>query len=254
MTLQDILDKLKAQDFGPDDSYIASALMNPRKAVNNLAQWLQNNVNDTMYAPYPFDIAAANKLASIPMTGSMPMAQQQGFGTFRTFFGPKATGWDKQAAEEAVSMLDSGVAPEKVWAEKLIGRMPDNSLFSELDDSKAIYQGADRMAGYGNSDKNALFLHKELQNNYPDFKKIDWNAYNSSSPSGSYVSGTKGNEFYFGNPDLITINGPLDTRKSTSLHELQHAIQKREGWAKGESPEAYYLSKGTIGEDILHPE
>ncbi len=48
----------------------------------------------------------------------------------------------------------------------------------------------------------------------------------------------------------------LDRRsgKPELLHEMQHAIQDKEGWARGSSPDAMFSSKGTIGPNTLNPE
>jgi len=154
------------------------------------------------------------------------------------FAGPKSTGWNKDLAKKAQEMLDSGVAPAKVWKETLYGKMPDGNMFTEIPDNKAAIQGTNFLAR--SVDKDALaggapksfpqwawMTHDDLYKNYPDLKNIDVvpNA-NIGSP-GSYDKTT----------NTIGLSAFADSPKSTSLHELQHAIQQREGWAKGGSPE-----------------
>ena len=54
-----------------------------------------------------------------------------------TFIGQGSASWNKDLAAKAARQLDEGVDPAKVWNEHMIGRMPDGSLFSEIDDSAA---------------------------------------------------------------------------------------------------------------------
>jgi len=70
--------------------------------------------------------------------------------------------------------------------------------------------------------------HKELYENYPNAKDIKFSFVNTSKFNGEY------------NPisNRIKVDNNLNGHnlKTTILHEIQHAIQKREGFAKGGSP------------------
>jgi len=147
-----LLNKIKEQDFRENDSQIVSTLINPKKAGGKLADWLVNQVSTAaglpvqptdegdIYAREPDRLSkamAAMNIAGFAQGGSMPFAPKSAGGTLGTFIGPKAVNWDKKAAATATKLLDNGADPAQVWKEHLIGRMPDGSLFSEIDDSAA---------------------------------------------------------------------------------------------------------------------
>jgi len=275
-SLAEIIAKTKKHNFGPNDSYIASTINHPVGAVGRLADWIAGRVNQAGFNPnkdmsedYPFKMGAyyapdkraqaAFDIAGLAMGGSMPFAPKSAGGTLGTFIGPKAATWDTEKANLAAKLLDSGVSPEQVWQQHMIGRMPDNSLFSEIDDSVATLNldenkrfsnsFTDLVArrlkndnkelsawnrsidnsivsgdGYNGVPLDVALTHYNLRGAYPDINpdvKLAWNP----SYGGSYGGNT------------ISIGELGSSKLSTTLHELQHAIQRREGWATGGSPE-----------------
>lgn len=139
------LDKFKSQNFGPNDSVIASSLMHPIEAMNRAGNWLQEKenalVNAGIYSPYDPEYAEAVQsgldLAGLMQTGAMPFAPASAGGTLGTFIGKRSKSWDPQAAKLAEEKLNAGADPAEVWREHLIGRMPDKTLFSEISDKDA---------------------------------------------------------------------------------------------------------------------
>jgi len=147
-------DKLNAQDFGPNDSIIASSLMHPQEAAERAGDWLQKQMRiaagipnqaledegswyQTGIVPSMNEQAQAGlDLAGLMQTGAMPFAPASAGGTLGTFIGKNARNWDAQAAKLAEEKLNAGADPAEVWREHLIGRMPDKTLFSEISDSK----------------------------------------------------------------------------------------------------------------------
>jgi len=147
-------DKLNAQDFGPNDSIIASSLMHPQEAAGRASDWLQEKMRiaagipnqaledegswyQTGIVPSMNEQAQAGlDLAGLMQTGAMPFAPASAGGTLGTFIGKNARNWDAQAAKLAEEKLNAGADPAEVWREHLIGRMPDKTLFSEIGDSK----------------------------------------------------------------------------------------------------------------------
>jgi len=148
------------------------------------------------------------------------------------FTGPKSAGWNASKAAEAEKMLNAGVDPAQVWKEHLIGRMPDKSLFSEIDDRGAKFNlnnapldayGAQEMPIY-----DAL-NHNNLQKEYPDLESLSALHFPSEQYRGASFD-PKDKVITFGHE-------AMNQGKSVSLHELQHAIQEKEGWARGGSVE-----------------
>jgi hypothetical protein len=148
-------DKLNAQDFGPNDSIIASSLMHPQEAAGRASDWLQEKMRiaagipnqaledegswyQTGIVPSMNEQAQAGlDLAGLMQTGAMPFAPASAGGTLGTFIGKNARNWDAQAAKLAEEKLNAGADPAEVWREHLIGRMPDKTLFSEISDKDA---------------------------------------------------------------------------------------------------------------------
>jgi len=193
-------------------------------------------------------------------------------GTLGTFIGKNSTGWDATKADEAEKLLNAGVDPAEVWKAHLIGRMPDKSLFSEISDaemnhviplnkwinkengqsmapniSTAWDEAASQLTPQAPVRIKRLFEHEQLKKQYPyGFTKNYENQSIMDLPvfmheKNSQSSGSLGDGELMLHPSL-----PPMPAKSTTLHELQHAIQNKEGWARGGSPESaapFYAQK-----------
>lgn len=87
------------------------------------------------------------------------------------------------------------------------------------------------------ADLGDILEHPELYKQYPEYRNIQTQLNLQGVPTGgSYVKG-----------DIVLEGSPLaildKSAKQTLLHEIQHAIQEKEGWAKGGSPEEFAKSK-----------
>ena len=85
------LDKFKSQNFGPNDSVIASSLMHPREAMNRAGDWLQEREDILMHPEfYPEQIIASAglDLAGLAQTGGIPFAPASAGGTLGTAIKP----------------------------------------------------------------------------------------------------------------------------------------------------------------------
>lgn len=78
MNLQDLLVKLDAQNFGPNDSVVVSTINHPISAIGKLLNGIQNKVNiasnpnipDALKVQSTFDLAGAAQLGSMPFAPS----------------------------------------------------------------------------------------------------------------------------------------------------------------------------------------
>lgn len=257
--LAEALKNLDAQSFRQGDSLLASTINHPIDAVGQLGNWVAQRTNTAAGIPEQYDNPnpllapqgqeqAAFDLAGMAQLGSMPFAPKSAGGTLGTFIGPKAATWDTDKAAAAAKMLDDGVDPAQVWQQHMIGRMPDGKLFSEIDDSQSFMKPSNEW-GWGNREGfkqgeraigslDEFMSHQGIADNYPGFfdfgddgrrmvMTIDKNAGNGGSFGDSSIR--------LGSID--NTDGSSIANKSTALHELQHAIQQREGWARGGSPE-----------------
>ena len=248
-----------------------------------------------------FKRGRAQSLADALTTLAPGVKATEGLPAGLSFIGPKSRNWDKVAAELAAKKLDEGADPAEVWREHLIGRMPDNTLFSEISDKdanllttkdveeKIAYQkilaegmkagikernaslkiqpdlfakdikaynkqqkaDADSMLneitrnyglenylpkyagaepGYGTFSKN-VYMHPELFENYPELgKSVTRFGGQSDTFHGSFSPNMGG-----GHIEIYYPSAEAGTKNSTMAHEMQHAIQEREGSAMGGS-------------------
>jgi hypothetical protein len=149
----------------------------------------------------------------------------------RMFIGENAKTWDKTAAENASKLEKAGIAPEEIWKETGVFRGPEGKWRQEISDVGAkitddVYNGIVQNQKFEGPASKAL-THEELYKAYPKSGEIQSGLYAWKTPEGSYDFAT----------NTITAGGPGTTsQKSAMLHEIQHAIQDQEGFARGGSP------------------
>lgn len=119
--------------------------------------------------------------------------------------------------------------------------MADKKVRFEIDDSSFKFKPV--TGGYGNKTFKLgdLVEHKKLFENYPELKNMEV----SFGGKGNASIIEQGNKGSF-DKNKITINNvnSADEAKSTLLHEIQHAIQTKEGFAKGGNIEQFRFGNG----------
>lgn len=165
--------------------------------------------------------AALNSVGLLPFVPSLA----------GTFIGKNAQTWNQDTAQKAKQMAKESADPRATWKET--GTMPgaDKALRQEVSDDVArIKQFPSGPMSPVSAKMGDVLEHPELYKAYPDLADIPvvlQSNVNSKSTGAFYPDDNR--IFY----DAIS---PEDA-KSGLLHELQHAIQQREGWASGGSPE-----------------
>lgn len=157
--------------------------------------------------------------AGLGALGALPMVPNLA----GMFIGKGAKTWDAVNASRAMDMEKSGIDPRKIWSETGNWKGPDGAWRQEIPDNEAFYRGSKAAESSFVSD---IFPHPELSRAYP---KFDGTRVTESPHPGGQFDEITGN---------ITV-GPTDAN-STMLHELQHAIQQREGWQGGGAPSHFY--------------
>ena len=101
----------------------------------------------------------------------------------------------------------------------LPGKFKDDTLLPTLKETGKVFKGK----------LGDVYQHEELFKQYPDLKNIDVviHPYQDKVLAGSYW-----------NNKLTLYTDNVNEAQPTILHELQHAIQDKEGWAQGANPEA----------------
>ena len=152
--------------------------------------------------------------------------------TASIFAGIGAKTADKDAMARAQQMEAEGVDPSKIWSETGWGRAADGEWRFEIDDSQArlapkAHAAIDDGYIFSGTSREAID-HPDLHAAYelPDRVRLR----KAEQRSGYYQPMS----------DLVEATGPREgSILGTSLHELQHAIQKREGFAQGSNPRMF---------------
>jgi hypothetical protein len=179
------------------------------------------------------------------------------------FAGRGAATADTRALGKAMSMEGRGASRDEIWDETGWYKDVDGEWKFEIPDRDATIK-PDLEESYGTQyypkadNVGGLLAHGDLYGAYSDLGKIDLSQPStlggvfrdtgaSYLPRHSEIQQVGGEPVVRKIPDRITIyeDRRLDpqTTKSSVLHELQHAIQDREGFAKGGSLETAYAAK-----------
>lgn len=179
--------------------------------------------------------------------GDYPSAAMNALGVLPfvsgTFIGKGAKTWDAIKAADAEKRIAAGDDARKVWKETGTFKGPDGHLRQEIDDSSAFlnfnpeYFGKKSASGK----TSQLYEHPELYKAYPDSADtITRMRFDAGNKGGSY------------GPEGIAVNvsNPLDS-EDVLPHELQHAIQDREGFAQGGNLEMFNPKQAERARDVV---
>ena len=212
------------------------------QAAQRMAEGYPNVLFDTrnllggnrIVNPVALDMAVA-----LPIGTALKGAGLAGGGVAATFAGIGAKTANREALAIAERMKAAGVADEEIhkatgW---FFGSADGKPRFEIPDDAARLNAGALRDFHNNTSlvRQSRLMQHPELSAAYPDTGNIPYRKHNnpgaSYDPAEDAINIPQGS----GHPDMS--QELRDTAvKSPALHELQHAIQQREGFARGGSP------------------
>lgn len=157
------------------------------------------------------------------------------------FAGPLAKNADKAALARAETMEGEGAGRDEIWSETGWFRGPDGKWRFEIDDSGAklsepTIDGLLGAEGKAAGLQRKLMPHSELWSAYPDAGRIPSQFESHYSTQGAYRPGDP--------QERITVQGAgTDNIRSINLHEVQHAVQQREDFARGGSPEMFAVPR-----------
>ncbi|MCP5018866.1 MAG: GNAT family N-acetyltransferase [Ketobacter sp.] len=210
-----------------------------------LAPQSAQSIMDNGVAPYKPESKEFNEL----MGDFIP-----GGGLLGTIGGKAAKTADLVALQRAQELQQAGKSADDIYADtKWWLDHPDGQPRFEIDDSGAALHGLS-LTRKANPIKHQmddltwkqersavpfdeLVTHSELTNSYPDIRALEYGAAAKGNTQGTYRADI-GNGYIGLNPHLS-----IKDANSTNLHELQHAVQGREGFARGGSPEIFIQKK-----------
>ena len=166
-------------------------------------------------------------------------------GSLGMFAGRRAKTANLEKMKIAQKMLDDGVDRTDVWKQTGWMRGPDGKMRFEIDDSGSALNlnyvtdenmGDALIRRYNETDKiqtsEDVLHHNDLYGAYPDLEDIHTapgaaGRGASYSPNFTLTKGAQGKELIqHGGGDAVSSRSP-------QLHELQHAVQHQEGFARG---------------------
>jgi hypothetical protein len=187
--------------------------------------------------------AMSGPLGAGEVIGELLTPNVKGVGKRDIFIGENAKTWNNKEADRALAMEAYGVDPETIWRETGTFRGVDGKWRQEISDAEAkgIYT---HIAPSEQRLSEMAIEHPELLEAYPDIAKIQQFGLQGPKERGSYQATT-----------METVDGPRllgemvmaeapteDILARTAIHEMQHAIQRREGFQRGANP-AEFKSK-----------
>lgn len=155
-------------------------------------------------------------------------------GSLGMFIGKTAKNWNAAAEAKALEMEKAGANPQAIWQETGTWKSPDGQWRQEISDKGSkitddVYNQISANKQFKGPMGQAL-QHEELYKAYPETSRIPTVMFADEVPSGNVLRGKEGT---FQVPQ-ITVGGPSQmAQRSVGLHELQHTIQQREGFARG---------------------
>ncbi len=171
----------------------------------------------------PQGIQRAFDLAGLAVTGPAPVAAKMADGTLGSFIGVKSKAFDRNALAQAQILEKYGANPDKIWEKTGTFKGADGRWRQEVNDSKATVKPQEDLTGKSLED---VLDHPDLFKAYPDLRHIEVVPFKEGEQYGRAA--------YDAANDVIHLG--KNFKVEDVLHEVQHAIQKREGFAKGGSP------------------
>ena len=149
----------------------------------------------------------------------------------KIFVGPNSATFDKIDAVRAQAMERAGHDAEKIWQETGTFRGPDNQWRQEISDENL------KVNDYRNTGGGISINHPELQAAYEQIprgvKVVPTPEYQQMA---SYEAPKRDLDWKLGEGGTIRVPTNEPTPIDVYAHELQHAVQSKEGFASGGNP------------------
>lgn len=195
---------------------IKDAVTAPRDAYTGDLQVLGADGHPTDEA-----MERAGGLAGLAMTGSLPFSAPA--GALRTFGGRAAATADHAALDRAATMQAAGTGPDAIWRDTGWGLGRDGAARFEIPDDAARLRPHD---GSPSTTLGQVLDHPALFEAYPGLRDVsvlhrpELGADAAANPARNWIA--------------LNLDDPQALE--SLLHEGQHLVQRREGFAPGASP------------------
>ena len=172
------------------------------------------------------------------------------------FIGKNAKTWDASAAKRAEELEAAGADPESIWQETGTFRAPDGKLRQEIPDAMAFKPKFGLEGGRSRAyDVNEAVFHPAMRKAYPDImgETLTTVRFKPDVPEAGYYSPPLPAEGgYVGrDPEIMVSGRNRDEMKSVMAHELQHAVQQKEGFSRGGNPDQFSVMSKDVREGTI---
>lgn len=192
-----------------------------------------------MVSPLAFEKSVATQLA-----GALRKGLPKNVPVGNMFIGESANTWDAVSAAQAKALEKQGKTPQEIWKETGTFKGPDGKYRQEIPDNKASYDTMALSELKENPNFNYLkdtqplggvVEHGELYKAYPSLSDVPVHFMPKEKLGDAYGA-------YSTKLDRVTLKDLPDfDHTKNSLHEIQHAIQQREGFNQGGNLKGYSL-------------
>jgi hypothetical protein len=230
-------DPRRTQQLQGTGRAIQQGLLNIQQSDKRFQDLFDKSFGDPKQPFKVTDKKALSQLAEMTQSGLLGMAE------VGMFIGAGSKAFDKAMAFTATKLEKKGVSPQEIWKETGTVRGPDGMWRQEISDKlttlkgepyKDVIMGAYERGFLKTGDQlykttvDDVFFHHGLKEAYPEVMNIETQMMRKGSDAkGSLSTGGK-NQVLQVREDLLG-----EPAKSTILHELQHAIQEKEGFGVG---------------------
>lgn len=201
------------------------------------------------------DKKALSQLTEMTQGGLLGMAE------VGMFVGAGSKAFDKAMAFAATKMEKKGATPQEIWKETGTVRGPDGLWRQEISDKESFVKGTKPFENVimGAYDRGVLktgnqlyktnvedvMYHNPLKEAYPELMEIETQMMRKNSDA-------RGSLSVGGENQVMQVRGdlPANEARSTMLHELQHAIQEKEGFGVGGNVNTMARLKSTVMDKI----
>jgi hypothetical protein len=230
-------DPRRTQQLQGTGRAIQQGLLNIQQSDKKFQDLFDKSFGDPKQPFKVTDKKALSELTQMTQSGLLGMAE------VGMFIGAGSKAFDKAMAFTATKLEKKGVSPQEIWKETGTVRGPDGMWRQEISDKlttlkgqpyKDVIMGAYDRGVLKTGDQlykttvDDVFFHHGLKEAYPELMNIETQMMRKGSDAkGSLSTGGK-NQVLQVREDLLA-----EPARSTMLHELQHAIQEKEGFGVG---------------------
>ena len=196
-------------------------------------QQMVGNANDRARALNEMTAAAAEEKELYgPASRALGQKLAEAYNPGGIFIGPGSAQFNKVAAYKAEQMLREGKTADEIWEATGSFKGPDNMWRQEISDAGLTAHD------YRNTGGGIVLKHPELRKSYEELpSRIKISPQESLVETSAYKAPVDELSRKLGDAGTMYIPAKGQVPLDVYAHELQHAVQAKEGFARGGSPD-----------------